>query len=36
MVQALVSEEEFRQMIRDGGSSTRSTIAAYALLRLLG
>jgi len=36
MVQALVSEAEFKQMIRDGKISDAATIAAYAMLRLLG
>jgi 8-oxo-dGTP pyrophosphatase MutT (NUDIX family) len=36
MVQALVSEAEFRRMIRDGQIVDAVTIAAYALLRLLG
>jgi 8-oxo-dGTP pyrophosphatase MutT (NUDIX family) len=35
MVAALVSEAEFRQMIRDGRIVDAPTIAAYALLRLL-
>ena len=36
MVQAVVTEAEFRQMIRDGVIVDAVTIAAYALLRLLG
>ena len=35
MVQALVSEAEFRQMIRDGEIVDAVTIAAYAMLRLV-
>src|SRR5690349_14385200 len=36
MVQALVSESDFRAMIRDGVIVDAVTIAAYAVLRLLG
>lgn len=36
MVSALVPEEEFRSMIRDGAIVDGVTIAAYALLRLVG
>jgi len=36
MVQALVSEADFRAMIRDGVIVDAVTIAAYAMLRLLG
>ena len=35
MVQALVSEAEFRAMIRDGVITDAVTIAAYAMLRLV-
>ena len=36
MVQALISEADFRAMIRDGVIVDAVTIAAYAMLRLLG
>jgi 8-oxo-dGTP pyrophosphatase MutT (NUDIX family) len=36
MVQALVSESDFRAMIRDGVIVDAVTIAAYAVLRLVG
>ena len=36
MVSVLVSEAEFRAMILDGRIVDSPTIAAYALLRLLG